>query len=107
MCVFIFSPGKTIDIVYASETISFLRKVTMGVRPLSEVVLDLLIKNKAETDVGHLYLIYPRAFYKSEAVKERGKPIFRRRDVCSISDQTATFLEAGHRYNVILNSPPP
>ena len=103
MCIYIFSPGKTIEIEYASETITLLAKYGDTNRPSTEVVIDFLIKNPSKKDkIEELYIIYPRAFY-SVSIKDNE---FEKLKTCDIIDQTSTFTSPDHYFNRLLNDIP-
>lgn len=113
MCIYIFSPGKTIEIEYASETITLLARYYSDTnRPSTEVVMDFLIKNaNNSSELKELYIIYPRAFYNisiEDAFYKTsiGDDELKQLENCNIFDETPTFELKDHQFNRLLNDIP-
>jgi len=116
MCIYVFSPGKSLEIEYASEVITISRKQGKCNRPSTNLVIDLLIKNKTpkkiidrliksqtpKSAIKEIYIIYPRSFYSIQAEEGSYKSL----QVSAIKDVSRTFLDKGHPYNRFLNSSP-
>ena len=81
MCVYLFAPGRTLQIDYAAESIRLSRGGRVD-------VLDLLVTNHSLETVDRVHIIYPQALLASD---EEGPP--------SLADVTNTFLEESSEFN--------
>jgi hypothetical protein len=81
MCICVFSPGRTLQVDYAAESI----RLSKGGRI---DVLDILVTNHSQDPVDRVHIIYPQPLLGTE---RQGPP--------SISDITNTFLENQSEFN--------
>jgi hypothetical protein len=81
MCVFIFSPGKTLQIDYAAESITLIRGGRID-------VLDVLVTNHSTEPTDRVHIIYPHAIPANGSSPS-----------ASFSDCTDTFLSDSSPYN--------
>ena len=78
MCVCLFSPGHSLQIDYAAESIT----LKDGGK---EIIVDLLVTNHSDRDTDRLHIVYPQAQDHSPSAL--------------LADKTDTWLEPEHELN--------
>jgi hypothetical protein len=83
MCLYLFAPGKKLQIDYAAEAVNFLHGG-------SEAVFDILLTNHSRTEVNRLHIVYPHPIL-SKGTDGPRDPYFR--------DVTESWLDSTSQFN--------
>jgi hypothetical protein len=95
MCVYIYSPGKAIQLDYVIEQI-FLQK-----KGVAEILLDILITNKSTESIGKVFVLFPHKLFKLSVHKKK----LNKKALGECEDITDSYLQKESVYNTIYKLP--
>ena len=80
MCVYLFHPGSHLKVKFATEAIDLKDGSSID-------VIDLLLKNDSSSALDRVHLVYPHPIPLEQS------------ETRFFKDETATWLDPGHRFN--------